>query len=359
MHRRSKECRIPVIVALLVSLVFLGTGSVALAVGYQPVNIKIDDAERVINTGARSPLSVIQQAGLKINPRDRIRDQVNSDNVREIVVSRAHPKVVDNQGVPELQWEYKDSQKSVPVVIYADNKVYKDSSSDSSSARSLVQNAGVSLSRLDRVKVKETATKKEIYVQRVTRSYENTTEVVTAPVKKIEDKDLEKGKEKVESEGVDGLLQTVLFTETVDGKTVTGGKKIEKTLVTAEAKVVKVGTKSSSSSDSQASVPSVTAPVGESQEIAHRLVLARGWSEQEFSCLVQLWKRESGWRTNAANPSGAYGIPQALPGSKMAAYGSDWRTNPETQIKWGLSYVSGRYGTPCKAWAFFGSHNWY
>ncbi|MEZ5098039.1 MAG: hypothetical protein R2731_19335 [Nocardioides sp.] len=69
---------------------------------------------------------------------------------------------------------------------------------------------------------------------------------------------------------------------------------------------------------------------------------------------------ESGWRVNADNPySSAYGIPQALPGSKMASAGPDWATNPVTQIRWGLGYIRDRYGSPCGAWSFKRSHNWY
>jgi hypothetical protein len=98
---------------------------------------------------------------------------------------------------------------------------------------------------------------------------------------------------------------------------------------------------------------------GSAQAAAYTLVKARGWNDAQFQCLVALWNRESGWRVNAANPSGAYGIPQALPGSKMAAYGSDWATNPATQIKWGLSYISGSYGTPCGAWAHSNATGWY
>jgi hypothetical protein len=96
-------------------------------------------------------------------------------------------------------------------------------------------------------------------------------------------------------------------------------------------------------------------------QAAGRLLAAdRGWGDAEFSCLNSLWNKESGWRWNADNPgSDAYGIPQALPGSKMSAYGSDWATNPVTQIKWGLSYISSRYGTPCSAWAHSQSVNWY
>jgi hypothetical protein len=99
----------------------------------------------------------------------------------------------------------------------------------------------------------------------------------------------------------------------------------------------------------------VAVPAGSAQQIAAGLV----GDPSQFSCLVQLWNKESGWRTNASNPSGAYGIPQALPGSKMASAGADWRTNPATQIKWGLSYISGQYGTPCGAWAHSQRTGWY
>jgi hypothetical protein len=98
---------------------------------------------------------------------------------------------------------------------------------------------------------------------------------------------------------------------------------------------------------------------GSAQAIGHSLVLARGWGEDQYSCLVSLFNRESGWRVNAANPSGAYGIPQALPGSKMATVGADWQTNPATQITWGLNYIASRYGTPCGAWAHSQSSGWY
>jgi hypothetical protein len=107
-------------------------------------------------------------------------------------------------------------------------------------------------------------------------------------------------------------------------------------------------------SAAKASVPS-----GSPRSIARQLLAARGWSGQ-FGCLDALWQRESGWNPHARNPSsGAYGIPQALPGGKMASAGSDWRTNPATQIRWGLSYISSRYGTPCGAWAHSKSHGWY
>ena len=86
----------------------------------------------------------------------------------------------------------------------------------------------------------------------------------------------------------------------------------------------------------------------------------KGWSSEQFSCLDKLWTKESNWRVHADNPtSSAYGIPQALPGSKMSSFGDDWKTNPVTQIKWGLNYIDDRYGTPCSAWSHSRSHNWY
>jgi hypothetical protein len=86
-----------------------------------------------------------------------------------------------------------------------------------------------------------------------------------------------------------------------------------------------------------------------------------GWkSQRQYRALVLLWRHESGWRHKAHNSrSGAHGIPQALPGSKMASAGPNWRSNPHTQIKWGLKYIKGRYGTPYGAWSFFKRRGWY
>jgi len=98
---------------------------------------------------------------------------------------------------------------------------------------------------------------------------------------------------------------------------------------------------------------------GTAEAIAYNMLPSFGFSHSEFGCLNNIWSRESGWRWNAANASGAYGIPQALPGSKMASAGADWLTNPATQIKWGLGYIKSIYGTPCNAWVFWQAHSWY
>jgi len=85
-----------------------------------------------------------------------------------------------------------------------------------------------------------------------------------------------------------------------------------------------------------------------------------GMGNKQFSCLNNLWTRESHWNYKAHNyRSGAHGIPQALPADKMSVVGTDWRTNPVTQIRWGLRYITIRYESPCKAWSFFKSKRYY
>jgi hypothetical protein len=99
---------------------------------------------------------------------------------------------------------------------------------------------------------------------------------------------------------------------------------------------------------------------GTAQSIAYNMMSSFGWNPKTyFSCLDSIWSRESGWNYQAENASGAYGIPQALPGSKMATAGADWQTNPATQVKWGLGYIQGRYGDPCSAWSYWQAHSYY
>jgi hypothetical protein len=99
---------------------------------------------------------------------------------------------------------------------------------------------------------------------------------------------------------------------------------------------------------------------GDPRSVAQALLPAYGFSSDQFSCLDALWTKESGWNLHADNPtSSAYGIPQALPGSKMATAGPDWANNPATQIRWGLGYIRDSYGSPCGAWAHSQSYNWY
>jgi len=100
-------------------------------------------------------------------------------------------------------------------------------------------------------------------------------------------------------------------------------------------------------------------PSGTARRIAELMLVQFGWIGQ-FSCLSALWAQESGWNVYAENPSsGAYGIPQALPGSKMASAGADWQSDAATQINWGLAYIRAAYGSPCAAWGHEEAAGWY
>jgi hypothetical protein len=113
-------------------------------------------------------------------------------------------------------------------------------------------------------------------------------------------------------------------------------------------------------SDGPAATHTVDIAQGDPREIARALMPRFGFGADQFGCLDSLWTRESNWNPAAHNASsGAHGIPQSLPGSKMASVGADWATNPVTQITWGLGYIQDRYGSPCGAWGHSESHGWY
>jgi hypothetical protein len=113
-------------------------------------------------------------------------------------------------------------------------------------------------------------------------------------------------------------------------------------------------------SSASASVELARTPKG-AREVTKELMDEKyGWGNKQYACLDELWIKESNWNYRASNKrTGAHGIPQALPATKMDSAGTDWRTNPVTQISWGLRYIDVRYETPCKAWAKFKRSNWY
>ncbi|MDR1212954.1 MAG: ubiquitin-like domain-containing protein [Propionibacteriaceae bacterium] len=161
--------------------------------------------------------------------------------------------------------------------------------------------------------------------------------------------DLELGQSQIVQPGSAGLKLETVVEVYHDGQLVSSQVTSEQLLRSVVEQVERRGSR----------LPASATP-GSAQALAYQQLLGRGWDGDQFICLVDLWNRESGWRVNASNASsGAYGIPQALPGSKMAQVGDDWRTNPATQITWGLNYIAGRYGSPCQAWAFFQSRGWY
>lgn len=165
--------------------------------------------------------------------------------------------------------------------------------------------------------------------------------------------DLTKGTRVVVQEGAPGTELVSYTVTTVNGVEVGRTPGIVVVMDEPTDEIVSVGA---------LTIPPATAvQKGTNRELGQSMAASMyGWSGDQWACLDNLWQRESGWSHTSHNTSsGAYGIPQALPGDKMAAYGADWATNPATQIKWGLAYVSGRYGTPCGAWAHFTQKNWY
>lgn len=181
-----------------------------------------------------------------------------------------------------------------------------------------------------------------------------------------DDSSLPLGTEKVSVQGKDGIMQTTKLVRRTGSKVTFSNTIVSFVKTPPTNEIILIGTHSavsqqsaqpSSSSSSASSASSgTTQAVGKPQQIAQQLLEEHGWDAEQFTCLVELWQKESGWSVTAENPSGAYGIPQALPGSKM---GPGWRTNATVQISWGLEYIATRYGTPCGAWAHEVADNWY
>lgn len=221
--------------------------------------------------------------------------------------------------------------------------------------REALQETGVVLGEYDRVSVSLDASTVDglaimvVRVEGVTRA-----ETMPEPFQTVrrDDPSLTRGREVVETVGRPGTKVVTFLAYESEGVEL-GRMVLAESVVTPPVdQVIRVGT----------FTPPAVAAVepGTARAIGLQMVLDRGWNESEFACLDALWTRESNWRVNAANSrSGAYGIPQALPGSKMASAGADWQTNPATQIAWGLGYIANRYDTPCGAWAFFQARNWY
>lgn len=138
-------------------------------------------------------------------------------------------------------------------------------------------------------------------------------------------------------------------------------KQVNSLQVTSRGGMTSRSSNSLSEKSKETQTTVATGTKGEHQSYAHDLCInTYGWSEYDFTCLVKLWNRESGWNSSAHNKSsGAHGIAQALPASKMASEGSDYYTNGKTQIRWGLKYIKNRYGSPSSAWAHSQQTGWY
>lgn len=197
-----------------------------------------------------------------------------------------------------------------------------------------------------------------ISISRADTQAETSETVIAFNTVKKETTSLPQGQQKVQTEGQEGVLQTTSMVTRSAGKVISStvfAKYVKKAPVD---KVILVGT--GSAEEAAANTLGDTVPSGEKQKWAHDWLLANGYTEADFTAANFIINHESGWQTNATNPSsGAYGLPQALPGNKMASAGADWRTNYQTQFKWFVNYCNQRYGSITGAYAYWKANSNY
>lgn len=200
-------------------------------------------------------------------------------------------------------------------------------------------------------------------IEEIVENYSDITEEIITVKEEIPfetiTKDVSSGKETVNrviqagKNGIKEVTYKVKYKNNVEIERTELSSKVIKEPVN---KIVQVQTKITSRSGSRIASGSVLTY----QQYAATVCSSYGWTETDVECLIRLWNKESGWNPYAYNASsGAYGIPQALPGSKMASAGSDYQTNYKTQINWGLSYIKSRYGNPQNAWNHSQNKGWY
>jgi uncharacterized protein YabE (DUF348 family) len=364
-------------------------GTVAWANPGRSIALKVDGQLQKVSTSATTVGGVLKAAGLKIGTHDIVAPEPSAKigNGGEVVVRRGHELHLVVNGKLKDVWVNAESvDEALSQLGYDRHNFVSVSRSQrldmgvtnlsvaapkhltikaDGKARSLITagptvsqalaDAGVVLALGDRISAKAQSPITDNQVIRVQRaSYKVSVEQVPVPFTVVQQKDTSAyaGTQSVVQAGQSGTNRVTYQLVFLDGVLVGKVAEWSTPLTKPVDQVTKVGTK-----PAPTFVTSV--PAGSAQAIAAGMVAARGWDGNQFSCLVSLWNKESGWRTDAANPSGAYGIPQSLPGSKMASVGADWQTNPATQITWGLNYIAGVYGTPCAAWGHSQATNWY
>ncbi|QGQ20169.1 DUF348 domain-containing protein [Cellulomonas sp. JZ18] len=382
-HRFSHVAAQAGVLALVVG------GTTAFAGLHKDVTVDVDGREVAVQAFGRTVGDVLAAAEIEVGERDLVAPSLDAPVGRsgQVVVRHGREIDVEVDGEQRTVWttaltvgEAVDAlglrdgvrlsasrsaevgrdvlrvstQKTVHLVV--DGQVI-DGVSSGATVRDALRDIGLVLEEGDHVSVPLDAAAVDGLVVLVTRaasSGETVTETVPFAVQEVEDPSLVTGTRKVQTAGRAGQRVTTYALDVVGGAVV--GRTPVASVVTVPPvdQVIKVGT---------APLPDpseVAVEPGTAQAIAKEMVAQRGWGDDQFACLLKLWQKESGWRVDADNPtSSAYGIPQALPGSKMASAGADWRTNPATQITWGLGYIAGRYGTPCAAWAHSQAKNWY
>ncbi|WP_369369766.1 ubiquitin-like domain-containing protein [Promicromonospora sp. Populi] len=406
------------LVAGLAAVATVASGSVAFAEAHKTVTLDIDGTSRTVTTYSGSVEGLLESQGVRLGERDLVapgNDAELSDGDQVVVRYARQVTMTDGDAERDVWVTVTDASEALstlaergsdvalvasrsgdraslplrlnddgPVAVVADGatRVVED---HAASVDSVLDGLEVELDEDDRVSIVPVATLAEdevidsksaesaetagadvaVQVQRVESKKVTTTTDVDFETTTVQDDEryADEG-DLVRTEGEQGVRTRVVLVRTVDGEVVSREELSDEVTTEPVDQVVVEGTRERPVvEEPEAAVPteaSAPVPAGSVKEIGQQMAAARGWTGQEWTCLDLLWQRESGWNYQAANPSsGAYGVPQALPGSKMASAGADWATNPATQIEWGLGYIADRYGSPCGAWSHSESVGWY
>ena len=373
-------------------------GTVAWTTMDKTVHLVVDGHDRTVHTTASNVGEVLRDAGFRPGPHDLLAPaaQDGVKNGATIVYKRGRLLHLSVDGTDRSVWT------TAPTVALALNQLGFSSSDYISVSRSrrlplgatdialrtpktvtvvhdgkrtsttttdatvgdLLGDLSLSLGTYDRLApsaAQPITAGQTITITRVVHKTITSTQPIPFASRWTKDSSMLRGHSRLATAGHQGLRQISWAAVYVDGKLSSKRRVGAKVLHRPVTKVVRVGTKAPVvQRPAVTAAPSYVASSGSAQSIARSMLSSYGWSSSQFSCLDTMWTRESGWRVNAENPSsGAYGIPQALPGSKMASAGPNWQSDAATQIRWGLNYIASRYDSPCQAWALWQSQGWY
>lgn len=397
MHRAVKLGLYGTVLAGLVG------GTIAWAAVDKTVHVQVDGQAKTVHTVSGTVAGALRDGGLAVGAHDFVAPAADASvhDGSQVVLRRGRQLMLDVDGRRQEVWTTADTVDSaladlgyttrdyssvsrsqrLPltltditlrtpklVAVVHDGRTEAVMTTDATVGQVLAD-LGVTVGPADRlVPAAGTAVTSglRITVGRITSKQVTQQQQVPFPTTRQNAPSLPTGQTQVVTPGKDGVLQVTYQIVYLDGKPIGQTTVARTTLSAPQPQVLGVGTgpaattpaATGSASAAGAATPAVTP--GSAQAVAQSMLASFGWSSDQMSCLIQMWDHESGWRTDAANPSGAYGIPQALPGSKMAAYGPDWQTNPRTQITWGLNYIKSRYNSPCRAWSTWQANGgWY
>ena len=342
--KKNKEASISLVKILVVSLIFIFlTGIGVMATSAKLTNVKIilgNDYEMHVLTGNKKVEDILKEKNVELAEDETVTPGLEEElrNNKTIVISKVSDKI---------------TVKTADGEIIASDTPIKVSTTESKEQVKTTKTSEEVLSSYDQIVEKIIIEEDTIPFETVTKEVGDSTGTQKETILQEGEDGIKQIKYKVKYQN-DVEIEKTKIEETITKEMVPMIKQIKTTAVVNRSAPART------SSNSEEPARAVTGTVADYQEYARQRCEDYGWSDGDFNNLVKLWNRESGWNVTAYNrSSGAYGIPQALPGSKMSSAGSDWRTNYETQIEWGLSYIAGRYGTPTGAWNHSQRTGWY